>query len=86
MLLAFDWMSLRARRNAAMGKNLEVRQIVLLYYEQRLTMKKISEILDVTETRVSQLYASALAYLSAKLSEWKDSRLWYQRDEVGGRF
>jgi len=75
MLLAFDWMSLRALRSAAMDKNLEVRQIVLLYYEQRLAMKKIPEILDTTETRVSQLHASALAYLSAELSEWKDSRL-----------
>ena len=51
------------------------RQIILLYYGQRLIMKKIAEILEITETRVSQLHASALFNLSVELSEWKDSRL-----------
>jgi RNA polymerase sigma factor for flagellar operon FliA len=51
------------------------RQIILLYYGQRLTMKKIAEFLEITETRVSQLHASALFNLSVELSEWKDSRL-----------
>ncbi|MHC4430261.1 MAG: sigma-70 family RNA polymerase sigma factor [Planctomycetota bacterium] len=51
------------------------RQVVLLYYQQQLTMKQIAEILEITESRVSQLHASALFSLSTKLRQWKDGRL-----------
>ena len=45
------------------------RYILLLYYERDLTMKEIAEVLGVTESRVSQLHASALFKLSMKLGE-----------------
>ncbi len=48
------------------------RQIIILYYQQHLTMKQVAEVLDVTESRVSQLHASALFNLSSKLREWND--------------
>jgi len=51
------------------------RQIILLYYQQHLTMKQIAEIFEITESRVSQLHASALFNLSVKLRQWKDGRL-----------
>jgi RNA polymerase sigma factor for flagellar operon FliA len=51
------------------------RQVILLYYQQHLTMKQIAEILEITESRVSQLHASALFNLSVKLRQWKDGRL-----------
>ena len=51
------------------------RRIVLLYYQQHLTMKQIAEIFKITESRVSQLHASALFNLSVKLRQWKDARL-----------
>ena len=51
------------------------RQVILLYYHQRLTMKQIADILEITESRVSQLHASALFHLSVKLRQWKDGRL-----------
>ena len=51
------------------------RQVILLYYHQQLTMKQIAEILKITESRVSQLHASALFNLSVKLRQWKDGRL-----------
>lgn len=51
------------------------RQVVLLYYQQQLTMKQIAEVLEITESRVSQLHASALFSLSVKLRQWKDGRL-----------
>jgi RNA polymerase sigma factor for flagellar operon FliA len=51
------------------------RQVVLLYYQQQLTMKQIAEILEITESRVSQLHASALFNLSIKLRQWRDGRL-----------
>jgi len=50
------------------------RQIILLYYQQHLTMKQIAELLRITESRVSQLHASALFNLSVKLKQWKDGR------------
>lgn len=50
------------------------RQIILLYYQQELTMKQIAEVFDITEPRVSQLHASALFSLSVKLRQWENGR------------
>jgi RNA polymerase sigma factor for flagellar operon FliA len=47
-------------------------QVVVLYYREHLTMKQIAEVLEITESRVSQLHASALFRLSARLEQWKD--------------
>ncbi|MCD4831048.1 MAG: FliA/WhiG family RNA polymerase sigma factor [Anaerohalosphaeraceae bacterium] len=52
--------------------NQKQRHIIVLYYQQELTMKQIAEVLNVTESRISQLHASALFKLSVKLKEWKD--------------
>ena len=49
-------------------------QILVLYYHEHLTMKQIAEVLEITESRVSQLHASALFNLSARLEQWKDDR------------
>jgi len=51
------------------------RQVILLYYQQQLTMKQTADILQITESRVSQLHASALFNLSVQLGQWKDGRL-----------
>jgi RNA polymerase sigma factor for flagellar operon FliA len=48
------------------------RQVILLYYQQHLTMKQIGALLKVTESRVSQLHAGALFRLSVELRQWKD--------------
>lgn len=50
------------------------RKIILLYYQQNLMMKQIAEIFKITESRVSQLHASAIFNLSVKLRQWKDGR------------
>lgn len=47
-------------------------QIILLYYQQHLTMKQIADVFEISEPRISQLHASALFNLSVKLREWKD--------------
>lgn len=52
--------------------NKRQKQIILLYYQQHLTMKQIAEVFEISEPRVSQLHASALFNLSVKLREWKD--------------
>jgi RNA polymerase sigma factor for flagellar operon FliA len=49
-------------------------QVIVLYYHEHLTMKQIAEVLAITESRVSQLHASALFCLSARLEQWKDDR------------
>jgi len=51
------------------------RQLILLYYQQHLTMKQIAEIFEITESRVSQMHASTIFNLSVKLRQWKDGRL-----------
>jgi len=50
------------------------RQVILLYYQQHLTMKQIAEVFKITEPRVSQLHAAALFNLSAKLRQDDDTR------------
>jgi len=50
------------------------RQIILLYYKQQLTMKQIAEVFEITEPRVSQLHASALMNLSARLGRSNDAK------------
>jgi len=42
--------------------------ILALYYFEDLNMKEISEVLDITESRVSQLHSSAVARLKPYLS------------------
>jgi len=45
------------------------RKVVSLYYYSELTMKEIGKILDVTESRVSQLHTQAMFRLKGKLQE-----------------
>lgn len=49
------------------------RRVVILYYHQQLTMKEIAEVLEITESRVSQLHASAIFKLSVKMSKYDDT-------------
>lgn len=43
------------------------RKVILLYYYEELTLKEISNILEVSESRVSQLHTKALGKMKAKL-------------------
>ena len=45
------------------------KQIILLYYQQNLTMKQIAQVFEITEPRISQLHAAALFSLSVKLKD-----------------
>jgi RNA polymerase sigma factor for flagellar operon FliA len=49
------------------------RQIIILYYQKCLNMKQVAEVLEITESRVSQLHANAIFNLSIKLREWKNA-------------
>ncbi|MCL1994096.1 MAG: RNA polymerase sigma factor WhiG [Spirochaetes bacterium] len=44
------------------------KKILVLYYYEDLTLKDIGRVLEVTESRVSQLHTKAIAHLRAKLT------------------
>jgi len=48
------------------------RLVISLYYSEELNLKEIGEVLDVSESRVSQISSQAMLRLRAKLSEWTD--------------
>ena len=50
------------------------KQIIILYYQQNLTMKQAAKVFDITESRVSQLHANALFNLSLQLRHYKNGR------------
>lgn len=49
--------------------NEKQRQVIILYYQQDMTMKQIAAVFNITEPRVSQIHASALFNLSIKLKK-----------------
>jgi len=50
------------------------KQIILLYYHSEMTMKDTADVLEITESRVSQLHAAALFKLSMKLKLWDKTK------------
>jgi len=47
------------------------KKVLVLYYYEDLTLKEIGEVLEVTESRISQLHTKAILRLRAKLSHIK---------------
>ncbi|MEN2998124.1 MAG: FliA/WhiG family RNA polymerase sigma factor [Brevinematia bacterium] len=50
-------------------------QVIMLYYHEELTLKEIGAVLNVTESRVSQLHARALELLKEKLKPFLKGRI-----------
>ena len=46
------------------------RRVIELYYYEELTLKEISHILEVTESRVSQLHTKALQKMKTKMGSY----------------
>ncbi len=46
------------------------KKVILLYYYEELTLKEISNVLDVSESRVSQLHTRALQKMREKLGKY----------------
>jgi RNA polymerase, sigma 28 subunit, SigD/FliA/WhiG len=44
--------------------------ILSLYYDEELNLKEIGQILDVSESRVSQIHSQALHRIRARMKEW----------------
>ncbi|MEW5814186.1 MAG: RNA polymerase sigma factor WhiG [Spirochaetota bacterium] len=47
------------------------KKVLVLYYYEDLTLKEIGQVLDVTESRISQLHTKAIMRLRAKLTNIK---------------
>lgn len=46
------------------------RKVILLYYYEELTLKEISNVLEVSESRISQLHTKALQKMKTKLGKY----------------
>lgn len=44
--------------------------VMALYYDEELNLKEIGEVLDVSESRVSQIHSQAIKRLRARLADW----------------
>ncbi len=47
------------------------KKVLVLYYYEDLTLKEIGKVLEVTESRISQLHTKAISRLRAKLTSYK---------------
>jgi RNA polymerase sigma factor for flagellar operon FliA len=69
------WQSLALKeRRALLGRIIDdlprnERMVLSLYYFEELTMKEIGEVLEVTESRVSQIHSAALVRIRARLGK-----------------
>ena len=48
------------------------RKVILLYYYEEMTLKEISKVLEVSESRVSQLHTKALLKMRKKMGNYLD--------------
>ncbi|MCR5084012.1 MAG: RNA polymerase sigma factor FliA [Succinivibrionaceae bacterium] len=46
-------------------------QVLSLYYDDELNLKEIGKVLDVSESRVSQIMSQSMARLRASLKDWR---------------
>ena len=50
------------------------RLVVALYYDEELNLREIGEVLEVSESRVSQICSQAMLRLRARLADWKEGK------------
>ncbi|MGZ8157996.1 MAG: RNA polymerase sigma factor FliA [Methylobacter sp.] len=60
----------QALAKAIMGLPERERLVVSLYYDEELNLREIGEILNISESRVSQICSQAVLRLRSRLSEW----------------
>ena len=65
---------LKKLKQAVMDSQAELtdkeRQVILMYYYEDLTLKEISNVLEVSESRVSQLHTKALGKMRGKMGKY----------------
>jgi RNA polymerase sigma factor for flagellar operon FliA len=62
----------QALANAIMKLPERERLIISLYYDDELNLREIGEVLNISESRVSQINTQAVLRLRARLSGWMD--------------
>ncbi len=60
----------QALANAILGLPERERLVISLYYDEELNLREIGEVLNVSESRVSQISTQAVLRLRSRLSEW----------------
>jgi RNA polymerase sigma factor for flagellar operon FliA len=60
----------QALANAIMALPERERLVISLYYDEELNLREIGEVLNVSESRVSQISTQAVLRLRSRLSEW----------------
>ncbi len=60
----------QALANAIMGLPERERLVISLYYDEELNLREIGEVLNISESRVSQISTQAVLRLRSRLSEW----------------
>jgi len=50
------------------------RLVVALYYDEELNLREIGEVLEVSESRVSQICSQAMLRLRARLADWMEGK------------
>ena len=60
----------QALAQAIMGLPERERLVVSLYYDEELNLREIGEVLDVSESRVSQISSQAMLRLRSRLTDW----------------
>jgi RNA polymerase sigma factor for flagellar operon FliA len=45
--------------------------VLSLYYDEELNLREIGEVLDVSESRVSQIHSQAMLKLKSKMQTWR---------------
>jgi RNA polymerase sigma factor for flagellar operon FliA len=62
----------QALANAIMRLPERERLVISLYYDDELNLREIGEVLNISESRVSQISTQAVLRLRSRLSEWMD--------------
>jgi len=60
----------KALANAIMGLPERERLVISLYYDEELNLREIGEVLNISESRVSQISTQAVLRLRSRMSEW----------------
>jgi RNA polymerase sigma factor FliA len=63
----------QALANAIMGLPERERLVISLYYDDELNLREIGEVLNISESRVSQICTQAVLRLRSRLAEWTDA-------------
>ncbi|MGD0959024.1 MAG: RNA polymerase sigma factor FliA [Methylomonas sp.] len=64
----------QALADAISGLPEKERLVISLYYDEELNLREIGKVLDVSESRVSQICSQALLRLRSRLSDWLDGQ------------